>query len=119
MGERLPYANQALPVLHSGSDSIVRGRNGQTRHPPHVARVATMTPFKERLLHDIESLSSEELLAVQQLIDSFKREDTSSSSTAKEKPSVSEAALLSEEALAKDWTREEEEEAWSHLQPDR
>jgi len=32
---------------------------------------------------------------------------------------VAETALLSEEALAKDWTREEEEKAWKHLQPDR
>ncbi len=38
---------------------------------------------------------------------------------AEEKPSVSETALLSEEALATDWTREEEDEAWSHLQPDQ
>lgn len=30
-----------------------------------------------------------------------------------------ETALLREEALAKDWTREEENEAWEHLQPDQ
>lgn len=30
--------------------------------------------------------------------------------------SFSETALLSEEALAEDWNRTEEEEAWSHLQ---
>jgi hypothetical protein len=29
---------------------------------------------------------------------------------------VSEAALLSEHALAEDWNRPEEDEAWSHLQ---
>ncbi len=29
-----------------------------------------------------------------------------------------EPALLSEAALAEDWLREEEEEAWSHLQSD-
>jgi hypothetical protein len=29
---------------------------------------------------------------------------------------VSETALLSEEALAEDWNRPEEDEAWSHLQ---
>jgi len=34
-------------------------------------------------------------------------------------PSVSETALLSEPALAKDWSRPEEDEAWSHLQPER
>ena len=28
---------------------------------------------------------------------------------------ISETALLSEEALAADWLRDEEEEAWSHL----
>ena len=30
-----------------------------------------------------------------------------------------ECALLSAAALAKDWNRPEEDEAWSHLQPDR
>ena len=29
---------------------------------------------------------------------------------------VSETALLSEESLGKDWNRDEEDEAWSHLQ---
>lgn len=35
-----------------------------------------------------------------------------------EEPSklVSETALLSEQALAEDWLRPEEDEAWSHLQ---
>lgn len=32
---------------------------------------------------------------------------------------VSETAHLSEQALAEDWLRPEEEEAWSHLQPVR
>jgi hypothetical protein len=32
--------------------------------------------------------------------------------------SAGETALLSEEALAEDWTREQEDEAWTHLQPD-
>ena len=32
---------------------------------------------------------------------------------------VSETALLSEAALAEDWNRPEEEEAWSHLNADR
>jgi hypothetical protein len=31
---------------------------------------------------------------------------------------VAEAALLSERALKKDWNRDEEDEAWSHLQQD-
>jgi hypothetical protein len=30
---------------------------------------------------------------------------------------ASETALLSEQTLAADWTRPEEDEAWSHLQP--
>ena len=30
---------------------------------------------------------------------------------------VSETALLSEQSLAEDWNRPEEDEAWSHLQP--
>jgi hypothetical protein len=29
---------------------------------------------------------------------------------------ISETALLSEQALAEDWSRPEEDEAWSHLQ---
>jgi hypothetical protein len=34
-----------------------------------------------------------------------------------EKPTaISETALLSEQALAEDWDRPEEEEAWQHLQ---
>ena len=33
--------------------------------------------------------------------------------------SANETALLSEAALAKDWNRPEEDEAWSHLQPER
>ncbi len=33
-------------------------------------------------------------------------------------PQIAETALMSEEALAEDWTREEEEDAWTHLQPD-
>jgi len=33
-------------------------------------------------------------------------------------PQVAETALLSEEALSEDWTRKEEEKAWTHLQPD-
>jgi len=31
---------------------------------------------------------------------------------------ISETALLSEPALAKDWQRPEEDQAWSHLQPE-
>ena len=33
--------------------------------------------------------------------------------------SAGETTLLSEEALAEDWTREQEDEAWKHLQPDQ
>jgi len=32
---------------------------------------------------------------------------------------ASETALLSEEALAEDWNRDEEDEAWKHLQPEQ
>lgn len=32
---------------------------------------------------------------------------------------ASETALLSEQALAKDWDRPEEDEAWLHLHPER
>ena len=34
-----------------------------------------------------------------------------------EAPSVHDAALLSEVALAEDWNRAEEDEAWAYLQP--
>ena len=34
-----------------------------------------------------------------------------------EAPSVHDAALLSEAALAEDWNRAEEDAAWAHLQP--
>ena len=33
-----------------------------------------------------------------------------------EEPDVPETALLSQQALAHDWERSEEDEAWSHLQ---
>jgi len=32
---------------------------------------------------------------------------------------ASETALLSEEGLAEDWNRDEEDEAWEHLQPEQ
>ena len=34
-----------------------------------------------------------------------------------ESPSVNDAALLSEAALAEDWNRPEEDSAWAYLQP--
>lgn len=34
-------------------------------------------------------------------------------------PAAIETAVLSEHALSEDWNRSEEEDAWSHLQPDR
>jgi hypothetical protein len=34
-----------------------------------------------------------------------------------EAPTVYDAALLSEAALAEDWSRPEEDTAWAHLQP--
>jgi len=36
-----------------------------------------------------------------------------------DEPAVPETALLSEPSLAEDWSRPEEEAAWSHLQPKR
>ncbi len=33
-----------------------------------------------------------------------------------EEPKVSETELLSEQALTEDWLKDEEDEAWSHLQ---
>lgn len=34
-------------------------------------------------------------------------------------PEIDDATLLSESALAEDWLRQEEDEAWAHLQPDK
>ena len=34
-------------------------------------------------------------------------------------PKIPETALLSEQSLAEDWNRPEEDEAWSHLQQER
>mgnify|MGYP000217451818 FL=1 len=39
--------------------------------------------------------------------------------TVMEEPEIPETALLSEDTLAQDWERPEEDEAWSHLQQDR
>lgn len=39
--------------------------------------------------------------------------------TVLEEEGISETALLSEAALAEDWNRPEEDEAWSHLQQAR
>ncbi len=36
-----------------------------------------------------------------------------------EEPRVSETALLSEKALAEDWLREEEDEAWDYMQSEK
>ena len=36
-----------------------------------------------------------------------------------ETPSISETALLSEKALAEDWLREEEDEAWAYIQSEK
>lgn len=36
-----------------------------------------------------------------------------------DEPAADEAALLAEPALAEDWLRPEEDEAWAELQPDR
>jgi hypothetical protein len=44
-------------------------------------------------------------------------EDSDDESTSE--TTISATASLSEAALAEDWTREEENEAWTHLQPDR
>ncbi len=34
-------------------------------------------------------------------------------------PNISETALLSEKALAEDWLREEEDEAWAYIQSEK
>lgn len=36
-----------------------------------------------------------------------------------EEPDIPDTAILSEPALAEDWNRTEEEEAWSHLQKEQ
>jgi antitoxin FitA len=39
------------------------------------------------------------------------------SNTSNEPAKIAETVLLSQDALAKDWDRPEEDEAWAHLQP--
>ena len=53
-----------------------------------------------RLLEDIELETGEQVLVTVHVAE----------------PSENDTALLSEAALAQDWEREEEDEAWTHLQ---
>lgn len=62
-------------------------------------------------LPDSISLKRDQRVLVTILEDS---DDESTSET-----TISETASLSEAALAEDWTRDEEDEAWTHLQPDQ
>jgi hypothetical protein len=46
-------------------------------------------------------------------------EDWAEDSTEDPSITIAETALLSEAALATDWLRPEEDQAWSHLQPEQ
>jgi hypothetical protein len=63
----------------------------------------------------IRLLESLPLYARQRILVTVLEEDVKN----EPKPQVNETALLSEEALAEDWNRKEEEDAWSYLQPDQ
>jgi len=55
----------------------------------------------------------------QRVLVTILEEDNEADQDSETELSPGEPALLSEEALAEDWTREEEDGAWKHLQPDQ
>jgi hypothetical protein len=67
-------------------------------------------------IHLPESIS---LKRDQRVLVTILEEGDDANQDSEEGPSAGEPALLSEEVLAEDWTREEEDEAWKHLQPDQ
>ena len=69
----------------------------------------------------IQLLESLPLRARQRVLVTVLEEEFSSDAerNISDKTRAEETALLSESALAEDWNRKEEDEAWSHLQPDQ
>ncbi len=55
----------------------------------------------------------------QRVLVTILEEENETEQGSKTELSPRETTLLSEDSLAEDWTREEEEEAWKHLQPDQ
>ena len=77
-----------------------------TEKPSRIPMLRTIEAIVEkdgslRLLEEVELRAGERALVT------ILGEDTSTNET----------ALLSEAALAEEWEREEEDEAWAHLQP--
>ena len=67
-----------------------------------------------QLIHSIENLSLNELIWLLQYIVKVIQQKVGK--TEQITNHVTETALLSEPALAEDWNKPEEDEAWSHLQ---
>ena len=80
--------------------------------------------FSDRDLERIRKRAAAEGMPYQTLISSTLHKFVTGRLTESKQETVqqvgaSEAALLSEPALAKDWDRPAEDEAWSYLQPER
>ena len=67
----------------------------------------------------IQLLESLPLRARQRVLVTVLEEESSTERGSSDTPQAGETALLSESALAEDWNRQEEDEAWSYLQPDQ
>ena len=67
----------------------------------------------------IQLLESLPLRAHQRVLVTALEEESSTERGSSDTPQAGETAMLSESALAEDWNRQEEDEAWSHLQPDQ
>jgi hypothetical protein len=76
---------------------------------PKTVEAVVDEPGHIRFLEPLELHSSQRVLVTVLVLEDAPEADTRD---------VSETALLSEEVLAEDWNREEEDEAWKHLQPE-
>ena len=95
----IPESNQPylLPAMPKTAEAIV-GENGQIQ-------LLESLPLRARQRVLVTALEEE----------SFPNAESNDSAETR----AGETALLSESALAEDWNRKEEDEAWSHLQPDQ
>ncbi|MDM8529071.1 hypothetical protein QUF58_12805 [Anaerolineales bacterium HSG24] len=78
--------------------------------------IRSLRPMQSRvqLTHSIENLSLNELIwLLQHIVKVIQQKVGKTEQTTNH---VTETALLSEPALAEDWNKPEEDEAWSHLQ---
>jgi len=98
-------------------------------HIPLLKSQCVMPKTIEAVVDDegrIQLLESVSLRARQRVLVTLLDEELPTASSTKESSAtektgaeVGDTARLSEDALARDWNRDEEEEAWEHLQPDR